>query len=126
MIYFPDLTKLSKSPIYASVEGVSAYDAANNVKYLLKTSYRNTKMHEDFIPMLATTEEADTFGAKYGLGNVDSWYTGDNMAVSGGTEDTAFDVSALKKRKRHHATSVKEEISMVTPPVKSKTAKGPR
>ena len=123
LIYFPDLTKFSKSPIYASVEGISAFDAGNNVKYLLKTSYRNTKMHEDFIPMLATVEEANSFAATHGCDKVEHWHTGDNMAVTGGTEDSTFDVASVKKRKHHLVTSIKEEISMVTPPAKAKLGK---
>ena len=123
LMYFPDLTKFSKSPIYASVEGISAFDAGNNVKYLLKTSYRNTKMHEDFIPILATVEEANAFAALHGCDNVETWHTGDNMAVTGGSEDSTFDVASVKKRKHHLVTSIKEEISMVTPPAKAKSAK---
>jgi len=123
LLFFADLTKFSKSPFVATSEGINAYDAENKVKYYIKTSYKNTFMHPDFVPLIATVEEANAFSQKNGFGKVSTWSTDVDFSRSAAEDDQTFDVSALQKRKRD--ATVKEEIMEAkTPDVKiSKVAK---
>ena len=112
LFFFPELDKSSKSQLYATSDGINAYDASNGVKYYIKTSYKNTIMNPEFMPFLATTDEANIFSRKRGFGPVDSWTSEEAFPISGAVDDLTFDVTDCKKRKR---PIIKEEIEFSTP-----------
>ena len=121
LLFFPDLTKSSKSPFIATTDGISTYDTENNVKFYIKTSYKNTIMDPDFVPLLATIEEANTFSKNNGFGKVSTWNTDVDFARSPAADDNTFDVSTLKKRKRDLTDDIMESKTPDSKPVKVPT-----
>lgn len=85
------------APVFITFNGVTLYDAQRKVKFMLKSSGKNIKLKDEYLPVLATLEEANAYGLKHGLGTFFSQSNGQQ------TEDSDFDAEAfllnVKKRK---------------------------
>ena len=121
ILEFHSLDIDSLSPFFLTHLGVSSYDAARSVKYYFKTSVKNLKMDEKYMPVRATIQQANAYGTLHGLGSFSEEVT------ENPTEDTAFDPVTVIARKRTlaaagasdeesiEATSESQESSFVTP-----------
>jgi len=94
ILEFHSLDIDSLSPFFLTHLGVSSYDAARSIKYYFKTSVKNLKMDEKYMPVRATIQQANAYGALHGLGSFSEEVT------ENPTEDTAFDPVTVIARKR--------------------------
>ena len=92
------LFKNKTGPIYIILGGVSDYEARKNITFAMKTSQTNLRLTSEFLPQLATTEEANAYGLANGLGTFAT--ENGSVGVPQQTEDLDFDpVAALQAMK---------------------------
>lgn len=109
------LFKNKTGPIYIILGGVSDYEARKNITFAMKTSQTNLRLTSEFLPQLATTEEANEYGLANGLG---TFPTENGSVAVQQTEDVDFDpVAALQAMKNslHSEPCILDEATCACP-----------